>query len=78
MGEYQKLSDAYLSDAYYKGYSLYKKNNEYTYKEIEDYVFDDDDKYSFKEIKDQRISDSDCRTSSEEEKQKALERLMQG
>jgi len=76
MGEYQKLSDAYLSDAYYKRYILYKKNNEYTYKEIEDYVFDD--KYSFKEIKDQRISDSDCRTSSEEEKQKALERLMQG
>ena len=72
-------------DTYFNTVRIINKNKDYYYKDYsyKDYSYKD---YSYKHgeegdypisLKDQKISDSDCRTSSEEEKQKALERLMQ-
>jgi hypothetical protein len=65
--DYYSCKDYSYKDYSYKDY--YCKDYSYKRGEEGDYPIS---------LKDQKISDSDCRTSSEEEKQKALERLMQG
>ena len=74
---YNKSKDYYCKDYYCKDYYC----KDYSYKDYycKDYSYKrgEEGDYSIS-LKDQKISDSDCRTSSEEEKQKALERLMQG
>lgn len=74
MGEKDWIDDFYVMyEKFRKSGNFYNKNEYYYNKE---YYYQSSD-YSEKP-KEEKISDSDCRTSSDDERQKALERLMQG
>ncbi len=85
------MDNWYYNEWRYNAEKIIINKNKYYYEDVINYDYKNnyyyehckygDGNYSYGDcrvLKDQKISDSDCRTSSEDERQKALARLQQG